>query len=213
MNAILAANLKREPLLNGTYTAWEPNAVDGEDAAFKDKRDTGTDGTGRFLPYWNRDDKGHMAMQTLVEYDSRELHPNGVMKGGWYIGPQETGRESVSIRSRTWFRASMSGWPRCQPDRDGWPFPRRGGRGFRSCPCPEITTELAAKIFGAKSTVTIISNMGLVVASSAHPELIGKSVSGLSTIWAADLGTVKAGGASVSLDTKHDTLRAPDPAR
>ena len=45
--------------------------------------------------YWNRDDKGHMAMQTLVEYDSRELHPNGVMKGGWYIGPQETGRESV----------------------------------------------------------------------------------------------------------------------
>ncbi len=28
-------------------------------------------------------------------YDSTALHPNGVMKGGWFIGPQTTGKESV----------------------------------------------------------------------------------------------------------------------
>jgi methyl-accepting chemotaxis protein len=212
MNAILAANLKREPLLNGTYTAWEPNAVDGEDAAFKDKRDTGTDGTGRFLPYWNRDDKGHMAMQTLVEYDSRELHPNGVMKGGWYIGPQETGRESVLdplpyvVQGKHVWLATLS-VPIVMDGR----FRGVAGADFDLALVQKLTTELAAKIFGAKSTVTVISNMGLVVASSAHPELIGKSYQDYSTDWAADLGTVKAGGASVSLDTKHDTLRAFSP--
>ena len=95
INKILEAILKREPRLNGTYTAWEPDALDGQDASFRDRRETGTDQTGRYIPYWNRDQSGHIAMQPLVEYDSRALHPNGVMKGGWYIGPMENGRESV----------------------------------------------------------------------------------------------------------------------
>jgi methyl-accepting chemotaxis protein len=95
LNRILDATLRRAPTLNGTYTAWEPNALDGGDAAIKGKRETGTDETGRFIPYWNRDKSGHVEMQPLVEYNSRELHPNGVMKGGWYIGPRETGKESV----------------------------------------------------------------------------------------------------------------------
>ena len=94
-NRILATLLRNNPTLNGTYTAWEPDALDGQDAAYRNRANTGTDATGRFIPYWNRDKSGHIGMQPLVEYDSRALHPNGVMKGGWYLGPQETGKESV----------------------------------------------------------------------------------------------------------------------
>lgn len=84
-NHILKNVLEREPTLNGTYTAWEPAAVDGRDDTFRNRRETGTDASGRFIPYWNRNASGHIGMQPLVEYDSQALHPNGVMKGGWYL--------------------------------------------------------------------------------------------------------------------------------
>jgi methyl-accepting chemotaxis protein len=209
INAILAANLNREPRLNGTYTAWQPNALDGRDAAFKDKRETGTDGTGRFIPYWNRDSSGHVAMQPLVEYDSRELHPNGVMKGGWYIGPQETGRESVLdplpyiVQGTHVWLATLS-----VPIVVSGRFQGVAGADFDLNFVQKLATDLAAKLFGGKTAVTIISNMGLVVASSAHPDLIGKSYQTESTDWAADLGTIKAGRAQVGLEPKHDVLRA-----
>ena len=51
--------------------------------------------TGRFTPYWTRDDKGNIAIQPLVEYDTYDKHPNGVLKGGWYITPREQNKESV----------------------------------------------------------------------------------------------------------------------
>lgn len=51
--------------------------------------------TGRFTPYWTRSADGKIAVQPLVEYDTNDKHPNGVLKGGWYIGPRDTQRESV----------------------------------------------------------------------------------------------------------------------
>jgi methyl-accepting chemotaxis protein len=93
LKKILETLLRQEPTLNGTYTAFEPNALDGLDADFRGKRETGTVDTGRFLAYWTRDKSGKIGLQTLVEYDSRAQHPNGVMKGGWYIGPSENGVE------------------------------------------------------------------------------------------------------------------------
>ncbi len=114
INSILLNVLQNNELFNGTYTAWEPDALDGDDAAFKGHRESGHDATGRFIPYWNRDQSGRIAMQPLVEYDSRDLHPNGVMKGGWYIGPKETGKESVLdplpyvVQGRQVFLATLS---------------------------------------------------------------------------------------------------------
>ena len=58
MNRILAAVLANESNLNGTDTVWEPDALDGADAFYRGQRRTGTDGTGRFIPYWNRDAEG-----------------------------------------------------------------------------------------------------------------------------------------------------------
>lgn len=35
VNAILLKVLKRNPSFNGTYSCWEPNAIDGQDASFR----------------------------------------------------------------------------------------------------------------------------------------------------------------------------------
>lgn len=54
LNAVLKNTLEQNPAFNGTYSAWEPNALDGNDVAFKGRQTMGSDNTGRFLPYWTR---------------------------------------------------------------------------------------------------------------------------------------------------------------
>jgi methyl-accepting chemotaxis protein len=53
--------------------------------------------------------------------------------------------------------------------------------------------------------------MGLVVASSGHPDMIGKSYAPLSLDWAKDLRSVQDGTASERLDPRSDALQAFSP--
>ena len=50
MNMILKNVLSQNPDFLGIWTIWEPDALDGEDSLYKDTE--GSDGTGRFIPYW-----------------------------------------------------------------------------------------------------------------------------------------------------------------
>jgi methyl-accepting chemotaxis protein len=95
INSILLSTLVDNPNFLGSYTAWEPNALDGRDRLYAGKTDQGYDETGRLIAYWNRDESGKIARQALVEYESSATHPNGVRKGGWYLGPRESLKESV----------------------------------------------------------------------------------------------------------------------
>ena len=90
---ILLANLENNPTYLGSYSAWEPNALDGNDAQYANTE--AHDASGRFITYWNRDASGKINRQALMEYESQAKHPNGVRKGGWYLGPKETSKESV----------------------------------------------------------------------------------------------------------------------
>ena len=212
INAILKSTLERESRLNGTYNAWEPNAVDGHDADFAGKPQTDADGTGRFVPYWTRGADGRIAVQPLVEYDSRDLHPNGVMKGGWYIGPKETGHESVLaplpyiVQGKNVWLATLS-----VPIVINGKFQGVGGADFNLDFVQNLATQVSGAMFGGKDAVTILSQAGLVIASSAHPELIGKTYESASTNWQSDLAMIKQGKAAVMTDKDHDVLRAFSP--
>lgn len=65
-DAILKSVLADNPKLLGVWTGWEPNAFDGKDAEFAGK--TGTDASGRYVPYWNRG-TGAVSLEALVDYD------------------------------------------------------------------------------------------------------------------------------------------------
>lgn len=54
------------PELLGTWSGWEPNALDGRDAEFVNTK--GHDATGRFVPYWFRAKAG-IDLTPLVDYD------------------------------------------------------------------------------------------------------------------------------------------------
>ena len=212
LNDILLNVLTLNPRFNGTYSAWEPNALDGADESFHGRRETGTDATGRFLPYWNRDRAGRIAMQPLVEYDSAERHPNGVVKGGWYLGPKQTGKESVLgplpyiVQGREVYLATLS-----VPIVAKGKFVGVAGADFDLDFVQKLAGEVSRAVFDGHNQVVILSDLGLVVAHSAHPELIGKSFAGESHSWEADLAVIRAGEASSRW--QGDTLRTFAPIR
>ncbi|WP_156381799.1 methyl-accepting chemotaxis protein [Rhizobium sp. Leaf341] len=209
-NGILLNVLKDNPRFNGTYSAWEPNALDGQDEAFRNNRKMGSDATGRFLPYWTRDAAGTVDVQSLVEYDSHELHPNGVMKGGWYIGPQNGGGESILdplpyiVQGKNVYLATMS-----VPIMIDGKFAGVAGADFDLAFVQQLAEQVKASIFGGKAGVEIVSYKGLVVASSEHPETIGQPFDKTDPTLTQFLPIVQGGNSHVKADGHSFTAFAP----
>ncbi|KAA5604869.1 methyl-accepting chemotaxis protein [Roseospira marina] len=208
VNAILRHVLLNNPAFNGTYSAWMPDAIDGRDADFRGQRDQGTDDTGRFLSYWTRQD-GKLGLQALVEYDSDSRHPNGLRKGGWFLGPQETGRPSVLgplpyvVQGRKVYLATFSA-PIIVDDT----FLGVAGADYDLTFIADLAERVSASIFRGQGEVVILNEEGLLVAHSKHPDMVGQSAESLSPDWSSDLAVIRAAEPTVSSDERSDTLRA-----
>ncbi|WP_029004054.1 methyl-accepting chemotaxis protein [Azorhizobium doebereinerae] len=214
LNAFLLNVLKDNPRFNGTYSAWMPDALDGSDMLYNGRKEMGSDATGRALPYWTRDAAGKIALQPLVEYDSRELHANGVMKGGWFIGPQTNGKESILaplayiVQGKSVFLATMS-----VPIKVDGKFAGVAGADFDLSFVQSLAEKVDASIYKGQGTVTIVTNTGLVVASSADPKAIGGPFKAVEPQAEDDMAILRNGEATVKVDTAKDTLKvfAPVP--
>jgi methyl-accepting chemotaxis protein len=66
IDATLRGILAASPSYLGTWTGWEPNAVDGNDRAALGQGST--DATGRYLPYWSRSGSD-ITLAPLADYD------------------------------------------------------------------------------------------------------------------------------------------------
>jgi len=210
LNDILLAVLKNNPDFLGTYSAWEPDALDGRDKEFAGNKAGGYDASGRFIPYWNRDDKGNIARQGLVEYESQDKHPNGVRKGGWYLTPRETGKENVLdpfpyiVQGKQDWLTTLS-----VPVVVGGRFLGVAGTDLRLNFLQDLSKAVAQRLYGGKAEVVIISNMGLIVAHSNNPGLIGEPLkSFVPDSWQEALGIVQAGKATADLGKVTGMVRA-----
>lgn len=180
INSVLLSVLKDNPDFNGTYSCWEPNALDGQDTAFRNAEDGNNPLTGRFTPYWTRSADGHVAVQPLVEYDSPDRHPNGVPKGGWYSGPRDTLKESVLdpipyvVQGKNVWLTTLS-----VPIVSNGKFYGVVGADFDIAFIQKLSEQMSADLYGGKGTVSILSNQGLVVADSQRTDLIGQPIKAL----------------------------------
>jgi len=93
VDAILRCTLERTESFVGVYTAWEPNAFDGQDVNFINAK--GSDASGRFIPYWNRNTAGKVVVEPLVDFEDASLDEMGVRKGEYYLLPKQTKKECV----------------------------------------------------------------------------------------------------------------------
>ena len=180
INTVLLSVLKDNPDFNGTYSCWEPDALDGQDLAFRNAQDGNNPLTGRFTPYWTRSAGGHVAVQPLVEYDSADRHPNGVPKGGWYSGPRDTLKESVLdpipyvVQGKNVWLTTLS-----VPIVANGKFYGVVGADFDIAFIQKLSEQMSAELYGGKGTVSILSNQGLVVADSQRTDLIGQPIKAL----------------------------------
>ncbi|MDD2727699.1 methyl-accepting chemotaxis protein [Malikia sp.] len=84
-DAMLKGVLAGNPNFLGVWSGWEPNALDGQDAKYINQ--SGHDGTGRYVPYWNRG-SGQIVLEPLLDYDK----PG---PGDYYLIPKQTGNETL----------------------------------------------------------------------------------------------------------------------
>lgn len=84
VNGMLRTLLVNNPSFLGTYTLWEPNEFDGQDAIYAGA--VGHDATGRFIPYWVRGDDGIIHVEALAQYETPGV-------GDWYLLPRSTKKE------------------------------------------------------------------------------------------------------------------------
>ncbi len=202
VNAVLLNVLKSQPDFNGTYSCWEPDAIDGQDYFFTDGQNGNNAQTGRFTPYWTRSADGKIAVQPLVEYDTQDKHPNGVLKGGWYIGPRETLKESVLgplpyvVQGRQVWLATLS-----VPIIADGRFLGVAGTDYDLDFVQRISQEVSAKLFEGQGEVAIVSDQGLIVAESRYPNLIGQHFQQvLPDAWRPALDSIQKGERLARLD-------------
>jgi methyl-accepting chemotaxis protein len=212
INAILLNVLENNKDFNGTYSCWEPDAIDGNDARY-----TGTGGgnnaeTGRFTPYWTRSSSGKIAVQPLVEYDTDAKHPNGVLKGGWYITPKADNKESVLdpipyiVQGKQVWLATFS-----VPISSGGRFYGVAGCDYNLDFVQQLAQNVSRGLFEGNSTVVIVSNMGLIVADSSNPGRIGQQYFDSSEISRELLTAVQKGGKLTKIDDKTGEIIALAP--
>jgi len=190
-NAMLRRVLEDNPNFLGISTGWEPNAFDNSDADFANAE--AHDATGRFIPYWVRDDKGAISHVALVDYDKEGA-------GEYYLCPKRTNSECIL---------------------DPYLYPI-GGQDvlLTSTMVPILNQNKFYGVVGVDTTLTylqkmaeemdlyegeaelvLLSSNGTVVAAGKHPEMIGKSMAEFDTFFlASDLDLVTSGKEDVSIE-------------
>ncbi|RYG85056.1 MAG: methyl-accepting chemotaxis protein, partial [Alphaproteobacteria bacterium] len=162
-DALLKATLEANPNLLGTWTGWEPNALDGQDKMTANTG--GWDATGRYVPYFNRG-SGEIVKEALVGYDEPGI-------GDYYLKPKDLNR-LVAVEP---YAYNIAGTEQLMMT-FGVPINVEGkfvGTAGVDIMLSDINTRVSAMRPFGTGVVLVVSNAGIVV---AHPDptQIGKTL-------------------------------------
>ena len=165
-NAMLRKVLENNPGFLGISTGWEPNAFDSADSDFVNAE--AHDATGRFIPYWVRDEKGEISQVALVDYETEGA-------GEYYLCPKRTMGECIldpylyEIGGQQVLLTSTM-----VPVINQNTFYGVVGVDTTLTYLQNIAEKL--ELFEGQAELILISSNGTVAAAGKHPEMIGKSM-------------------------------------
>jgi methyl-accepting chemotaxis protein len=200
VNSILGIILDRNPSFVGTYTCWEPNAFDGMDRGYSNKE--GHDKSGRFIPYWNRNEKGEIVVEALMDYDLEGA-------GDYYQIPKKTLIEAIidpylyPVQGKPTLLTSL-----VVPITAGDKFYGIAGIDLRLDFFQELVND-TKDIYAGTARIQILSNNGTIVAATGKPELAGKNLKEVSEDFKAGLGIIQSGKISNKMDDNHLKIFVP----
>ncbi|MCP4345323.1 MAG: response regulator [Desulfobacterales bacterium] len=167
INGILKTVLTRNPVFFGVYTCWETNAFDLMDRGYKNWE--GHDGTGRFIPYWKREENGEIRLVPLADYEKEG-------PGDYYLLPRKTKTECM-IEPRISDASAAGGAPLITslvaPIITGDAFHGIVGVDLRL----DIFQRLVEKVehlYEGTGQIFVISNSGIICSATGKPEMAGK---------------------------------------
>ncbi|MEN9841272.1 MAG: Methyl-accepting chemotaxis protein, partial [Verrucomicrobiota bacterium] len=157
-NLMLRGALNNHPDYAGIWTLWEPNAFDGQDAAFASQ--PAHDATGRFMPYWTHGPNGpQLEKEPLTDYMTEG-------PGDYYQIPKRTNQETLiepytyKVSGKDVLMTSL-----VVPVRDA--VGKFIGAVGVDLPLATLAAEIGALKIGAQSYAAVVSNQGNYV---AHPK-------------------------------------------
>jgi methyl-accepting chemotaxis protein len=190
-NAMLRRVLEDNPNFLGISTGWEPNAFDNADKDFANTE--AHDATGRFIPYWVRDEKGAISHVALVDYDKEGA-------GEYYLCPKRTNGECIldpylyDIGGKQVLLTSAM-------------VPIKNQDKFYGVVGVDTTLtylqNMAEKMdmYEGQAEIIILSSNGTIAAAGKHPEMIGKTMVDFDKFFLkSDIDLVTSGKEDVSVE-------------
>lgn len=192
VNEILKNILKQNPTFLGVYTAWEKNAFDNKDEFYKNTK--GHDETGRYIPYFNRDGNGNIALEPLVDYENTQRDANGVRAGEYYLLPRETKEEVIidpyeyEIQGKSVLLTSL-----VVPIVVDNEFYGIAGIDISLDFISSFIDKANKELYNGTGYIAVFSNNGTIAAYSGDKSLIGKGIDALHHDWEEDLKVIQSG--------------------
>ena len=182
VNAILKHTLEENENILGVYALWEPNAFDGKDA--ESINAAGSDTAGRFLPYWTRDSFGKISLSVITDLTSTSAY---------YQIPKTTKKEAIidpftyNLDGKDILMTSLV-VPIIYDDQ----FYGIAGVDMTLDSFQTLITS-ADSLYQGKSSTSIVSANGTVLAQSDNPEAKGKSLADLYSDSSSTIGKIQEG--------------------
>lgn len=190
-NAMLRRVLEDNPNFLGISTGWEPNAFDNADKDFANSE--AHDATGRFIPYWVRDDKGAITHVALVDYDKEGA-------GEYYLCPKRTNGECIldpylyEIGGKQVLLTSAM-----VPIKNQGKFYGVVGVDTTLTDLQNMAEKM--DMYEGQAELIIISSNGTIAAAGKHPEMIGKTMADFGDFFIkSDIDLVTSGKEDVSVE-------------
>ncbi|MDM8549884.1 methyl-accepting chemotaxis protein [Desulfobacterales bacterium HSG2] len=167
INGIMKTVMTRNPMFFGIYTCWETNAFDRMDRGYKNRE--GHDETGRFIPYWKREEDGALRLVPLRDYEKEG-------PGDYYLLPRKTKAECITephISAASAAKDTHLITSLVAPIIAGDTFHGIVGVDLRLGILQNLVEEVE-HLYEGTGQIFVISNSGIICAATGRPEMAGR---------------------------------------
>lgn len=174
---ILEQTLKDNTDFLATYTAFEPDAIDGADEQAKLTR--GSDTSGRFMPYVTRKDKG-FSIALLEGLEDPRRDENDVRGGEYYLCSKESGESCVidpylyPVEGEQVLLSSL-----VAPIKQDGRFVGISGVDISASFLQSVISKVDEGLYNGQGRTLLVSPRGVISGHSQDRGLIGQNLSAL----------------------------------
>ncbi len=200
VNGILRTVLLQNPQFFGVGMVWEPDAFDEMDLGYANE--PGHDATGRFVPYWSRDEDGNPVLEPVVGYEDQET-------GAFYWLPKTTKNEWVMepylypVQGQDVLMTSLI-------------VPILANETFYGIMAVDLRLDIfqplvddVEQLYDGEAQILIISHQGAIVSMTGRPEISGQPMTEIHEDAEEDLVYIQQGDMVVEEDEGRIAVFAP----